>query len=74
MYTASFVDSQIKGMKAEGLDRADIIWYLTGYCQGWGYVFGAAGEGFIRMSFANSYENIVEGLKRMREAMGKILG
>ena len=39
-----------------------------------GSVFGAAGEGFIRMSFANSYENIVEGLKRMREAMGKILG
>ena len=44
MYSASFVDSQIKGMKAEGVGRADMIRYLTGYCQGWGYVFGAAGE------------------------------
>ena len=44
MYSASFVDSQIKGMKAEGVSRADMIRYLTGYCQGWGYVFGAAGE------------------------------
>ncbi len=74
MYSASFVDSQVRGMKAEGVSRADMIRYLTGYCQGWGYVFGAAGEGFIRMSFAISYENIVEGLKRMREAMEKILG
>ena len=44
MYSASFVDSQIKGMKAEGVSRADMIRFLTGYCQGWGYVFGAAGE------------------------------
>ena len=44
MYSASFVDSQVRGMKAEGLGRADMIRFLTGYCQGWGYVFGAAGE------------------------------
>ena len=44
MYSASFVDSQVRGMKAEGVSRADMIRYLTGYCQGWGYVFGAAGE------------------------------
>lgn len=44
MYSASFVDSQVKGMKAEGVSRAEIVRYLTGYCQGWGYVFGAAGD------------------------------
>lgn len=44
MYSASFVDTQIKGMKAEGVSRADMIRFLAGYCQGWGYVFGAAGE------------------------------
>ena len=44
MYSASFVESQVRGMKAEGVSRADMIRYLTGYCQGWGYVFGAAGE------------------------------
>lgn len=34
-----------------------------------GSVFGPAGEGYIRLSFANSYENIVEGLRRMADAV-----
>ena len=38
-----------------------------------GTVFGAAGEGFIRMSFANSYENIVEGVAKMKEAVEKLM-
>lgn len=37
-----------------------------------GSVFGAAGEGYIRMSFANSYENIVEGCRRMAEAASEL--
>lgn len=31
--------------------------------------FGAAGEGFIRLSYCTSKENIREGLKRMKEAL-----
>ena len=34
-----------------------------------GSVFGKGGEGYLRMSFANSYENIVEGVKRMEDAV-----
>ena len=34
-----------------------------------GDVFGPGGEGYLRMSFANSYENIVEGCKRLGEAV-----
>ena len=34
-----------------------------------GDVFGPGGEGYLRMSFANSYENIVEGCRRLREAV-----
>ena len=34
-----------------------------------GDVFGAGGEGYLRMSFANSYENIVEGCARLRDAV-----
>ena len=31
--------------------------------------FGPGGEGYLRMSFANSYENIVEGCARLRDAV-----
>lgn len=34
-----------------------------------GDVFGTNGEGYLRMSFANSYENIVEGCKRLKKAI-----
>lgn len=44
MYTATYVDSQIKALKGQGISKADIIRHLTGYCQGWPYVFGAAGS------------------------------
>ena len=37
-----------------------------------GDVFGTSGEGYIRMSFANSYENVVEGCKRLKEFVEKI--
>lgn len=34
-----------------------------------GDVFGPGGEGYLRMSFASSYENIVEGCRRLKEAV-----
>lgn len=34
-----------------------------------GDVFGPGGEGYLRMSFANSFENIVEGVKRLQHAV-----
>ena len=37
-----------------------------------GSVFGPGGDGYIRMSFANSYENIVEGCRRMAEAVAEL--
>ena len=33
-----------------------------------GTVFGSVGEGFVRFSYASSYEDIVEGLNRMEKA------
>lgn len=33
-----------------------------------GSVFGSAGEGFVRFSYASSYDDIVEGLNRMEKA------
>lgn len=37
-----------------------------------GNVFGPGGEGYLRMSFANSYENIVEGCERLAAAIEKL--
>lgn len=37
-----------------------------------GDVFGTEGENYVRMSFANSYENIVEGCARLKAAIEKI--
>lgn len=37
-----------------------------------GDVFGSGGEGYLRMSFANSYENIVEGCERMKKAFAEL--
>lgn len=37
-----------------------------------GDVFGPEGEGYLRMSFANSYENIVEGCERLGKAIRKL--
>lgn len=34
-----------------------------------GDVFGPGGEGYLRMSFANSYENMVEGCKQLKKAV-----
>ena len=38
-----------------------------------GDVFGSEGEHYIRMSFANSFENIVEGCRRMEECVKMML-
>lgn len=37
-----------------------------------GSVFGSNGDEYLRMSFANSYENIVEGCKRLKKGVEKI--
>lgn len=34
-----------------------------------GDVFGPGGEGYLRMSFANSYENVVEGCTQLKKAV-----
>jgi aspartate/methionine/tyrosine aminotransferase len=37
-----------------------------------GTAFGEYGEGYLRMSFANSAENIKEALKRIETALEKL--
>jgi aspartate/methionine/tyrosine aminotransferase len=35
-----------------------------------GTAFGAYGEGYLRFSYANSYENLMEAVERIRAALG----
>ena len=37
-----------------------------------GDIFGTEGDHYVRMSFANSYENVVEGCKRLKEFVEKL--
>ncbi len=39
-----------------------------------GNTFGANGEGYLRISFATSYEDCCEGMERINSAMRKLLG
>ena len=59
-----------------GMTSQELAEYLLencGICLVAGSVFGTAGEGYIRMSFANSYENIVEGCRILGEAVRDLM-
>ena len=61
--------------KALGMKSAELADYLLEHAKIAlvpGDVFGPGGEGYLRMSFANSYENIVEGCKRLSEAVAAL--
>lgn len=61
--------------KSLGMKSAELADYLLEHAKIAlvpGDVFGPGGEGYLRMSFANSYENIVEGCKRLSEAVAAL--
>ena len=62
-----FINCKALGMKSAEL--ADYLLEKAKIALVPGDVFGPGGEGYLRMSFANSYENIVEGCRRLQEAV-----
>ena len=61
--------------KSLGMKSADLASYLlenAGIALVPGDVFGPGGEGYLRMSFANSYDNVVEGCRRLAEAVATL--
>ena len=61
--------------KSLGMKSADLASYLLDHAKIAlvpGDVFGPGGEGYLRMSFANSYENIVEGCRRLKAAVEQL--
>lgn len=58
--------------KELGMKSAELCSYLlenAGIALVPGDVFGYGGEGYLRMSFANSFENVVAGCTRLRDAV-----
>lgn len=61
--------------KSLGMKSADLSAYLLENAKIAlvpGDVFGPGGEGYLRMSFANSYENIVEGCANLKKAVEQL--
>ena len=65
-----FINCKALGMKSAAL--ADYLLDNAKIALVPGDVFGPGGEGYLRMSFANSYENIVEGCRRLAEAVAAL--
>ncbi len=53
-------------------DLADYLLDRAGVAVLWGTSFGEAGEGYLRLSFANSLENIQEALRRIEQALAEL--
>ncbi len=69
---AFYVFPNIKKTGWKSKEFADYLLDEAGVAVLSGTSFGRYGEGFVRISYANSLENIKEGLSRIRKAVEKI--
>jgi len=66
---AFYVFPNVKSLGMESKKLSDFILQKAGVAVLSGTAFGAYGEGYLRLSFANSIENIQKALKRISEAV-----
>jgi len=57
----------------ESEELADHMLEEAGVCLLPGTAFGSQGEGYLRLSYASSLEEIEKGIERMKEAMANIV-
>lgn len=67
---AFYVFPNITGFGLNSVECAEMILEKCHVVTSPGSAFGPGGEGFIRICYASRYENIVEAVRRMREAFG----
>ncbi|MGB9856111.1 MAG: pyridoxal phosphate-dependent aminotransferase [Caldisericum exile] len=70
---AFYAFPNVKKVGKSSKELADYLLYEAGVCTLSGTAFGEYGEGYLRFSYATSKENIVEGLKRVKQAIEKII-
>jgi aspartate/methionine/tyrosine aminotransferase len=66
---AFYVFPNVKSFEMESKKLADIILQKAGVAVLSGTAFGAYGEGYLRLSFANSVENIQKAIKRISDTL-----
>ena len=69
---AFYVFPNIKGTGKSSQELADLLLYEGGVATLPGTAFGAGGQGYLRLSYANSVENIRLALERMTEVLSAI--
>ncbi|MGY0353569.1 pyridoxal phosphate-dependent aminotransferase [Enterococcus avium] len=67
---AFYAFPNITGFNMSSEEVANMILDKTGVITAPGSAFGAAGEGFLRISYANDTESIIEALKRLENEFG----
>ena len=67
-----YVFPDVSGTGARSSDLADRFLEEAGVACLSGTCFGAHGEGYLRFSFANSVENIREGVERLRASLAAV--
>jgi aspartate/methionine/tyrosine aminotransferase len=60
------------GMSSRAL--ADLLLYEAGVATLSGTAFGANGEGYLRLSYANSFENLARALHAMKSTIERAAG
>jgi aspartate/methionine/tyrosine aminotransferase len=70
---AFYAFPNVKKVGKSSKELADYLLYEAGVCTLSGTAFGEYGEGYLRFSYATSKENIIEGLKRVKQAIEKII-
>ncbi|MEK7408693.1 MAG: pyridoxal phosphate-dependent aminotransferase [Acidobacteriota bacterium] len=66
---AFYAFANVQGAGMSSRDLADHLLHQAGVACLNGASFGAHGEGYLRFSYANSYENLVEAVERIRGAL-----
>jgi aspartate aminotransferase len=69
---AFYVFPNIQAFSKSSAEMADYLLEEAGVAVLPGTSFGRNGEGYLRLSYANSMENIEKALARMAEALGKL--
>ena len=68
---AFYVFPNVEGTGMDSKELADYLLYEGGVACLDGKCFGAEGDGYLRFSYANSLENILEAVERIRKVSGK---
>jgi aspartate aminotransferase len=68
---AFYVFPNVEGTGVDSKDLADYLLYEGGVACLDGKCFGAEGDGYLRFSYANSLENILDAVERIRKVSSK---